>query len=60
MKDVKANMLRLLEMTGADVNANKCINRSEFMRLLELPQAVRMIADVGVDPVALLDYTEFI
>jgi hypothetical protein len=60
VKEVKANMLKLLEMTGADVNANNCISRPEFLRLLEIPQAVRMIADVGVDPVALLDYTEFI
>jgi len=60
VKEVKANMLRLLEMTGADTNANNCISRSEFLGLLEIPQAVRMIAEVGVDPVALLDYTEFI
>merc|ERR1740121_2129259 len=53
-------MERLFEMTGLDVDSINCVSRSEFENLLKMPDAVRLIHDVGVDVVGLIDYADII
>jgi len=60
MASVKSNMERLFEMTGLDVDSNSCVSRLEFENLLEIPEAVKMIHEVGVDVVGLIDYADMI
>lgn len=57
---VKQKMLTILEETGIDKNGDGEISRDEFMQILTNHQATRALAEVGVDPIGLVDFAEFI
>jgi len=57
---VKTSMERIMELTGVDVDANNAISRTEFEQLLEVPTAARLINEIGVDVVGLIDYADLI
>jgi len=56
--DVKHTIGRLLFHIDAD--HSRTISKSEFVSMLGNQEAIRRLNDVGVDPVALVDYAEFI
>merc|ERR1719272_2035150 len=49
-----------MEQSGIDDNGDMRLSREELNQLLEIPEASRAIQDVGVDPIGLVDYTDFI
>ncbi|CAJ1362352.1 unnamed protein product [Effrenium voratum] len=57
---VKYSLQRILEETEADSDGDKKLNREELELLLANPKAVRTLADVGVDLLALVDLMDFI
>ncbi|CAK9074673.1 unnamed protein product [Durusdinium trenchii] len=57
---VKFSLQRILEETEADSDGDKKLNREELEMLLKNPKAVRTLADVGVDLLALVDLMDFI
>merc|ERR1719419_1250492 len=57
---VKVKLLEVMESTGLDEDGNLHISRSEFERLLLNPKAAKMVQEVGVDVVGLVDFADFI
>merc|ERR1719353_1289040 len=57
---VKDTLLSMLEHTGLDANGDHMISMVEFENLLQHPGAASALQEVGVDPIGLVDFTEFI
>lgn len=57
---VKTMLLAMLQHSGIDADRNKHISRPEFESLLLKPEAARIIQEVGVDVVGLVDFADFI
>jgi hypothetical protein len=57
---VKSELLKLLNDTGLDQDGDQLISRSEFEALLSNPAAAKIIQEVGVDVVGLVDYGDHI
>jgi len=57
---VKDRMLELMRDTGFDTDSNEGISREEFRNLIIQPEAARVIQEVGVDCIGLVDYIDFI
>lgn len=57
---VKQKLLSMLETSGIDEDGNHHISRQEFGLILVKPEAAKILYDLGVDPVGLVDFTEFI
>jgi len=60
MQYVKTMLLKLLNESGMDEDRNITISRHQFEQLLLKPKAARIIQDVGVDVVGLIDFLDFI
>jgi hypothetical protein len=60
LNTVKTSMERIMELSGVDTDANNAISRAEFEQLLEVPTAARLINEIGVDVVGLIDYADLI
>merc|ERR1719181_595891 len=48
----------MIQDSGIDEDDNKCINKSEFETLLLMPEGARIIEEVGVDVVGLVDFAD--
>jgi len=57
---VKTMILSMLQNSGLDADNNCHISRQEFESLLLKPEAARIIQEVGVDVVGLVDFADFI
>mmetsp|Transcript_16516 Transcript_16516/g.49866 ORF Transcript_16516/g.49866 Transcript_16516/m.49866 type:complete len:427 (+) Transcript_16516:2-1282(+) len=57
---VKVKLLEMLQSTGLDDDHNMQISKQEFQRLLLNPKAAKMVQEVGVDVVGLVDFADFI
>eukprot|EP00928_Gymnodinium_smaydae_P034484 TRINITY_DN2441_c0_g2_i3.p1 TRINITY_DN2441_c0_g2~~TRINITY_DN2441_c0_g2_i3.p1 ORF type:complete len:688 (-),score=152.33 TRINITY_DN2441_c0_g2_i3:34-1914(-) len=57
---MKVKLLELINREGIDANCNQNISRDEFMDLLLHPQGIRVIQEVGVDVVGLVDFVDHI
>lgn len=57
---VKTMILSMLQNSGLDADHNYHISRQEFESLLLKPEAARIIQEVGVDVVGLVDFADFI
>jgi len=57
---VKVKLLEMMESTGLDDDGNSQISKDEFQRLLLNPKAAKMVQEVGVDVVNLVDFADFI
>jgi len=57
---VKTMIQSMLENSGLDADHDKHISRPEFESLLLKPEAARIIQEVGVDVVGLVDFADFI
>merc|ERR1719440_1524085 len=57
---VKVTLQHMLQTSGIDVDGDHHIAKHEFENLLLVPGAAKAIQDVGVDPVGLMDCTDFI
>jgi len=58
---VKSRLKTISETYGSvDEDGDNCLNAHEFRDLLLVPEAASAIKDVGVDPVGLVDFAEFI
>merc|ERR1712139_501263 len=49
---------KMLEESDFDRNKDGRITRSEFVQLLDISDAVKALDNVGVDPVALVDFAD--
>jgi len=47
-------------LTDLDKDKDGHISKAEFMKILEIPEAARALEEVGVDPVSIIDFSEFI
>merc|ERR1712032_1618040 len=56
---VESQLLQLMQRIGVDVFENDRISMQIFRELMELPDTVKALQGVGVDVIALFDYTEF-
>jgi hypothetical protein len=57
---VKTRLMEMINEFGIDEDNNMKISRSEFEMLLQRPDAARVIQEVGVDVVGLVDFADFI
>jgi hypothetical protein len=57
---VKDHLLQVLCSSGIDANADGFINKSEFQSMLLNASVVRVLREVGVDPVGLIDFIDYI
>lgn len=57
---VKSKLEEMMDVTGLDTDTDTKISRREFENLLLNPRAAKIIQDVGVDPVGLVDFTDHI
>jgi len=55
---VKSKLLALIANSGIDRDGNKCVSKSEFETLLLMPEGARIIEEVGVDVVGLVDFAD--
>jgi len=60
MQYVKTSLQSMLRKTGMGDESNLAISRHEFEALILKPEAARIIQDVGVDVVGLVDFLDFI
>eukprot|EP00928_Gymnodinium_smaydae_P034482 TRINITY_DN2441_c0_g1_i1.p1 TRINITY_DN2441_c0_g1~~TRINITY_DN2441_c0_g1_i1.p1 ORF type:complete len:665 (-),score=164.75 TRINITY_DN2441_c0_g1_i1:38-2032(-) len=57
---VKSKLLELIREGGIDEDQNGMISKPEFEELLTHPEAARILQEVGVDVVGLVDFADFI
>jgi len=57
---VKNQLQDMLQKSGLDADDDMMISRKEFEMLLVKPAAAKVIQDVGVDPVGLVDFSDYI
>lgn len=57
---VKSKMQELVQQSGIDEDNDGEISKTEFVKILENVEATRTLAEVGVDPVGLVDFADFI
>jgi hypothetical protein len=57
---VKSMLMSMLEDSEVDADENCKISKPEFERLLLKPKAARILQEVGVDVVGLVDFLDFI
>jgi len=57
---VKETLLQMLDESGLDANGDHMISQDELGALLKYPGAASALAEVGVDALGLVDFTDFI
>jgi len=57
---VKEKLLEVMQTSGLDEDGDNEISKSEFVKILEIPDACRCLQEVGVDVVGLVDLTDFL
>merc|ERR1719335_1454451 len=57
---VKAQMITALKESGITIKDDMIITKHEFQHMLMRPAAAKAIRNVGVDPVGLIDFCEYI
>merc|ERR1719375_1880612 len=57
---VKTKLVKMLEDKQFDQDGNKRINKCEFEALLLNPRAARILQEIGVDVVGLVDFSDHI
>lgn len=57
---VRSRMQEMLRESGLDADGDGMINKTEFEKLIELPEAAMALQDVGVDVLGLVDSADFI
>ena len=55
---VKTKLMEIIDQSGVDEDGNKCISKSEFEALLLMPEGAKIIEEVGVDVVGLVDFMD--
>jgi len=56
----KEKILDMLRTSGLDEDGDHMISQSEFMALIQIPDAARALRELGVDCVALVDMADYI
>merc|ERR1719424_2499169 len=57
---VKDTLLSICYTTGLDSDGDNMISQVEFEALLQYPGAANALIEIGVDPVGLLDFSDFL
>jgi len=60
MEFVKSKLLEMLTSSGLDNNRDMHISKQEFDSLMLNPKAARMVQEVGVDVVGLVEFSDYI
>mmetsp|Transcript_93179 Transcript_93179/g.221644 ORF Transcript_93179/g.221644 Transcript_93179/m.221644 type:complete len:614 (+) Transcript_93179:95-1936(+) len=55
---VTVKLERLLQ--NGDTNNDGNISQAEFVKILKMPEAVLALEEVGIDPVSIIDFTDYI
>jgi hypothetical protein len=55
---VKSKLLEIIDKNDVDQDGNRCISKEEFEALLLMPEGARIIEEVGVDVVGLVDFMD--
>jgi len=58
VRSVNVKLQTLLQ--SLDINNDGRISQAEFVQIMELPEAVLALEEVGIDPVSIVDFTDFI
>lgn len=56
----KDKLLNMLHTSNLDADGDNVISKAEFAALLQIPEAVRAMQELGVDVVGLVDHTEYV
>eukprot|EP00929_Paragymnodinium_shiwhaense_P095734 TRINITY_DN57005_c0_g1_i1.p1 TRINITY_DN57005_c0_g1~~TRINITY_DN57005_c0_g1_i1.p1 ORF type:complete len:718 (-),score=88.40 TRINITY_DN57005_c0_g1_i1:9-2162(-) len=57
---VKSSLLAVLQKSDIDADGNKMLDKQEFQALCLHPDACRVMNEVGVDVISLVDFVDFI
>eukprot|EP00929_Paragymnodinium_shiwhaense_P099129 TRINITY_DN6068_c0_g1_i1.p1 TRINITY_DN6068_c0_g1~~TRINITY_DN6068_c0_g1_i1.p1 ORF type:complete len:721 (+),score=112.40 TRINITY_DN6068_c0_g1_i1:127-2289(+) len=57
---VKSSLLGILDAQGIDISETKNVSKTEFEAVVLSPDAARVLGEVGVDVVGLVDFVDFI
>jgi hypothetical protein len=57
---VKDHLIEVLRTSGIDTNSDGLINKMEFQNMLLNATVVKVLREVGVDPVGLIDFVDYI
>jgi len=57
---VKGKLMEIMNESGLDQDGDMEISKEEFSKILQIPQATRLLQEVGVDPFSLVDNIDFI
>eukprot|EP00927_Polykrikos_kofoidii_P002916 TRINITY_DN11164_c0_g1_i2.p1 TRINITY_DN11164_c0_g1~~TRINITY_DN11164_c0_g1_i2.p1 ORF type:complete len:760 (+),score=148.07 TRINITY_DN11164_c0_g1_i2:122-2281(+) len=57
---VKSRIMKLMKDTGLDADGDMMITKAEFESLLLNRKAAKLVQDIGVDVVGLVDYSDFL
>jgi len=60
MQYVKSMLMNMIQEGDYDEDHNLCISKEEFSKLLMTPRAAKILQNVGVDVVGLVDFLDFI
>eukprot|EP00418_Pyrodinium_bahamense_P032164 CAMPEP_0179133930 /NCGR_PEP_ID=MMETSP0796-20121207/63710_1 /TAXON_ID=73915 /ORGANISM="Pyrodinium bahamense, Strain pbaha01" /LENGTH=91 /DNA_ID=CAMNT_0020832909 /DNA_START=1 /DNA_END=273 /DNA_ORIENTATION=- len=55
---VKEKIHEIMDATGADTNADQMISKAEFIELLKNEKATKILNEVGVDVIGLVDFVD--
>merc|ERR1719506_3591226 len=57
---VKETLQEVMKHSGLDEDGDGEISKDEFCKILEIPKACALLAEVGVDVMGLIDITDFL
>jgi hypothetical protein len=57
---VKETLLRMLDETGLDADGDNMISKQEFGVLIQHPEAIKALNEIGVDCIGLSNFSDFI
>jgi len=57
---VKEALLEVLGKNGHEASLETKLNKKQFIRLMVKPAAIQVVRDIGVDPVGLLEFMDYI
>jgi len=60
VSNVRARLVEIVHASGIDEDGSGCLSKAELSKILDIPVAVKTLAEVGVDVFALVDNIDYI